>query len=65
MLQFLVLGALFLVVGLVLDSIIGLLSGRLGEAFRRRDWLPRLLDRIAGTIFAGLALRIVLSERRP
>jgi threonine/homoserine/homoserine lactone efflux protein len=62
--QFVFLGVLFLLVGLLLDIPIGLLSGRIGDAVRRRDWVPRVLDRIAGTIFAGLALRLALDNER-
>ena len=64
-LQFVVLGALFLLVGLLLDVVIGLLSGRIGDALRRREWVTRLLDRVAGTIFARLGLRLALSDGRP
>ena len=59
------LGALFLLVGLLFDVVIGLLSGRIGDALRRREWVTRLLDRVAGTIFAGLGLRLALSDGRP
>jgi threonine/homoserine/homoserine lactone efflux protein len=64
-LQFAVLGGLFLLVGLVLDVAIGALSGRIGVALRRREWVRRLLDRVAGTIFVGLGLRLALSDKRP
>ncbi len=64
-LQFVVLGGLFLLVGLVLDVAIGILAGRIGEAVRRREWVTRLLDRLAGTIFAGIGLRMALSDKRP
>lgn len=63
--QFVILGTVFLLVGLVLDTIIGLLSGRLGNTLRRRKWVTKLLDRIAGTILAGLGLRLALNDNRP
>jgi threonine/homoserine/homoserine lactone efflux protein len=63
--QFIILGGLFLLVGLVLDVIIGVLSGRLGHTLRRRKWVTKLLDRIAGTILAGLGLRLALDDNRP
>jgi len=63
--QFVILGTPFLLVGLVLDTIIGLLSGRLGNTLRRRKWVTKLLDRIAGTILAGLGLRLALNDSRP
>jgi threonine/homoserine/homoserine lactone efflux protein len=54
--QFLVLGALFLLVGLVVVDIpIGLCAGRAGRLLARRAAVGRLLGKAAGTIYAGLA----------
>jgi threonine/homoserine/homoserine lactone efflux protein len=64
-LQFVILGSMFLLVGLILDVIIGLLSGHLSQTLRRRKWVTKLLDRIAGTILAGLGLRLALNDNRP
>jgi threonine/homoserine/homoserine lactone efflux protein len=54
--QLLVLGALFLLVGLVVvDVPIGLCAGRAGRLLARRAGVARLLGKAAGTIYAGLA----------
>lgn len=54
--QFLVLGALFLLVGLVVvDVPIGLCAGRAGRFLARRAAVARLIGKVAGTIYAGLA----------
>ena len=59
--QLLVLGAVFVVVGLVIDTAIGLLGGRIGRwLLRRGSGAERQLNRIAGTVFVGLAIRLVL-----
>ena len=63
--QLLFLGALFLVVGLMLDVCIGLFAGRVGQALRTRTWISRLLDRLAGSILAALGLRLALDTERP
>jgi threonine/homoserine/homoserine lactone efflux protein len=54
--QFLVLGVLFLLVGLVVvDVPVGLCAGRAGRLLARRAAAARLLGKAAGTIYAGLA----------
>jgi threonine/homoserine/homoserine lactone efflux protein len=66
--QFLVLGSLFLLVGLVVVDIpIGLCAGRAGRLLARRAAVARLAGKAAGTIYAALAawtLRRVAAEAR-
>jgi threonine/homoserine/homoserine lactone efflux protein len=66
--QFLLLGGLFLLVGLVVvDVPIGLCAGRAGRFLARRLAVARLLSKVAGTVYAGLAawtLRRVAAEAR-
>jgi threonine/homoserine/homoserine lactone efflux protein len=66
--QLLVLGGLFLLVGLVVVDIpIGLCAGRAGRLLARRRAVARLLGKAAGTIYAGLAawtLRRVAADAR-
>ena len=66
--QFLILGLLFLLVGLVVvDLPIGLYAGRAGQLLARRRAVTRLLGKAAGTIYAGLAawtLRRVAADAR-
>jgi threonine/homoserine/homoserine lactone efflux protein len=64
-LQFIFLGAVFLSVGLALDVTIGSLSGGIGDTLRRNARLRTILDRLAGTIFGMLGLRLLLDSRRP
>jgi threonine/homoserine/homoserine lactone efflux protein len=66
--QFLVLGALFLLVGLVVVDIpMGLCAGRAGRLLARRAAVAGRLGKAAGTIYAGLAtwtLRRVVADAR-
>jgi len=66
--QFLILGALFLLVGLVVVDIpLGLCAGQAGQVLARRPALGRLTGKLSGTIYAGLAawtLRRVAADTR-
>lgn len=61
--QFVVLGALFIVVGLSVDAASGLLAGRLGDALRGRGTVERVLHVLSGTVFAALAVRLAADTR--
>lgn len=58
-LQLLLLGLLFVIVGLLVDSVIAVAAGRLGEWLQRRHRVDQLLNRVAGTVFVALAVRLV------
>nr|BFE59780.1 LysE family translocator [Dactylosporangium thailandense] len=58
--QLLVLGLTFVVVGLLVDSVIGITAGRLGRWLQRRRGADTILNRIAGTVFIALAVRLVV-----
>lgn len=58
--QFLLLGAVFIVVGLTVDATAGLLAGTLSERVLRRAAVRRWLARISAAIFGGLAARLAL-----
>lgn len=62
--QLLMLGGLFISVGIVIDSGVGLASGRLADLLARRRGIRRWLDRVSGTIFAGLAARLAADAIR-
>ena len=62
-LQLLVLGFVFLAVGLVIDLALGVFSGRIGEWLRRRSSLRKWIERAAGTVMGGLGLRLLVSGR--
>lgn len=60
-LQLLVLGLTFTVLGLVVDALIALLSGRIGARLRRRPHSGSWLNRLAGVVFLGLAVKLALA----
>lgn len=61
--QFLVLGATLLLIGLAIDSSIGLLAGTAADLLRRRKALRRRLERVSAAIFGALAVRLVVESR--
>jgi threonine/homoserine/homoserine lactone efflux protein len=63
--QFLLLGGIFLAVGLLLDITIGVLCGAIRDALGRNEWVARTIDRVAGGILAVLGVRILISADRP
>ncbi|MFP8943920.1 LysE family translocator [Streptomyces fenghuangensis] len=60
-LQLLVLGATFTVIGLLVDCVVALLSGRIGERLRRRPGSGTWLNRLAGVVFLGLAAKVAIA----
>lgn len=61
--QFLLLGAVFILATLIVFGAISLLAGVFGEHFRQSARAQKLLNRTAGAIFAGLALKLALAQR--
>ncbi|PWI20664.1 lysine transporter LysE [Streptomyces sp. Act143] len=59
--QFLLLGLSITVMGFAVDGSIGLLSGKLAELLRRSRRVARGLNIFSGTVFTGLAVRLVAS----
>ena len=62
-LQTLALGALFMLATLLVFGAIALCSGMLGERIQQSRKAQRLLNRIAGVVFLGLALRLAYMQR--
>lgn len=62
-LQILTLGAIFMVCALVVFSLIAFLSSKIGLWFAQTKNGERILNRLAGTVFAGLALKLALTQR--
>ncbi|MBA3005739.1 MAG: LysE family translocator [Proteobacteria bacterium] len=62
-LQILLLGCLFILATIIVFGSIALLSGTLGQWFKRTDHIQTVLNRIAGTIFLGLAIKLITTER--
>ncbi|MEV0788089.1 LysE family translocator [Kribbella sp. NPDC050459] len=62
--QFLVLGAMFILVGFPVDAGAALLAGTLTERFfRTGSRIRRRLERVTAAIFAGLAARLAIDIR--
>ncbi|KAB2381639.1 MULTISPECIES: LysE family translocator [Actinomadura] len=59
MVQFLVLGLTLVLIGLAVDGTVGLLSGRLARLLRRSRRVARGLNIFSGTVFTGLAVRLL------
>ncbi|WP_342805597.1 MULTISPECIES: LysE family translocator [Alteromonadaceae] len=62
-LQMLVFGAVFIITALVIFSLIAWFAGYLGDWLKGSTKAQVIMNRIAGTVFTALALRLVLSER--
>ena len=61
--QFVVLGGLFVVSTLLVFGGFSFIAGWLGEQLRTSKKPERILNRVAGTVFLGLAIKLVLTER--
>ncbi|MFE3850847.1 LysE family translocator [Streptomyces griseorubiginosus] len=61
--QFLVLGLTITVMGVVVDGLTGLLSGKLSALLRRSRRVARGLNIFSGSVFTGLAVRLVASPK--
>ncbi|MQA01306.1 MAG: LysE family translocator [Streptosporangiales bacterium] len=57
--QFLALGGLLIVVGLTVDSTVGLLAGTAAELIRKHRRVRCWLDRVSAAVFGALAARLV------
>jgi threonine/homoserine/homoserine lactone efflux protein len=61
--QVFVLGATFMVCALCVFSLISLLAGRVGKWFAQTKNGESILNKVAGTVFGLLAIKLALSER--
>ena len=62
-LQIMLLGGLFILATIVVFGAIALLAGTLGEWLNRSSRAQNILNKIAGTVFLGLALKLVTVQR--
>ena len=60
--QLMLLGGVFIVAALAVFGAISFLAGRLGARLRRSARAQRWLNRLAGAVFVGLALKLAASE---
>ena len=61
--QFLVLGAVLSVGGFVINGLVGVFAGSLGQKLAKSTVFSLWLGRVSAGIFAGLALRLALLEK--
>jgi threonine/homoserine/homoserine lactone efflux protein len=61
--QFLTLGLVFSLGGLVVNGVVGGMAGGIGRRLAQSAGLARWLGRISAGIFAGLAIRLALMQR--
>ena len=61
--QLLLLGGVFIIATILVFGAISLLAGVFGEHFRQSAFAQKMLNRAAGGIFAGLALKLALAQR--
>ncbi len=61
--QIIQLGLLFIIATILVFGAVSLLAGALGEWLGRSATAQRVLNRVAGCIFVGLAARLALTER--
>ncbi|HEX6075178.1 MAG TPA: LysE family translocator [Micromonosporaceae bacterium] len=57
--QFLILGLVFVIIGLLVDSAVALLGGHVNRWLKHRS-PQRVLNRIAAAVFFGLAVRLII-----
>ena len=62
-LQFLVLGAIFLVFEMLVDGSVGFFAGRLGDLLSRRARARQAIEAGSGTVMIALAGRLALERR--
>ena len=62
--QILLLGALFICAALFIFSSIAILAGHLGGWLKNSPKSQKYMNRIAGTVFVGLALKLFLANAK-
>ncbi len=62
-LQLLQLGGIFICCSLITFSAISLLAGRLGNWFNKSPKAELIMNRIAGSVFSALAIKLALTEK--
>lgn len=62
-LQILLLGGLFILATILVFGGIALLAGALGQWLNRSERVQKVMNRVAGAVFLGLAVKLALTER--
>ncbi|MCB1844848.1 MAG: LysE family transporter, partial [Halioglobus sp.] len=61
--QILVLGAVFTAATILVFGSVAFFAGSAGQMLGRSARAQRLMNRLAGTVFAALAIRLLITER--
>jgi threonine/homoserine/homoserine lactone efflux protein len=61
--QLLLLGGVFILATLLVFGGIALLAGTLGARLNRSEKIQRIMNRVAGSVFVGLAVKLATAER--
>ena len=61
--QILMLGGLFILSTILVFGGIAMLAGTIGQWVNRSDKAQKIMNRVAGTVFLGLALKLATTER--
>jgi len=61
--QLLLLGCLFILATILVFGGIALLAGTLGQWLNRSETTQKIMNRVAGTVFLGLALKLATTDR--
>lgn len=61
--QILILGAVFAVATVLVFGSVAIFAGSVGAVLRRSGSAQRIMNRVAGTVFAGLAIKLLVTER--
>jgi len=62
--QIMILATLLNLIGLVVNGLVIFAASRIGRAFAERNRFSRVPQFLFGSVFAGLAIRLALAERR-
>jgi threonine/homoserine/homoserine lactone efflux protein len=62
-LQMLALGGIFILATILVFGSVALIGAALGEWLNRSERAQRAMNRVAGTIFVGLAVKLITAER--
>jgi threonine/homoserine/homoserine lactone efflux protein len=61
--QILILGGLFILSTILVFGGIALLAGTIGQWVNRSDRAQKIMNRVTGLVFVGLALKLATTER--
>jgi len=61
--QMMILGGVFILSAILVFGAIALAAGTLGEWLKRSERAQKIMNRVAGVVFLGLAAKLLLSER--